>query len=588
MNVEDLIANNHVMIFSKSFCPFCRKVESLFKQLKVTYKIVELDLLGDERELQTALIEKTGQKTVPNVFINGIHAGGCDNIHDLHANGKLAAMLMGTYVQYDYDLLVIGGGSGGLAASKEAAALGKKVAVCDFVMPSPLGTTWGLGGTCVNVGCIPKKLMHKASLIGEDMHDGQFFGWDLPDKVNNNWQKLMTEVQNHIKSLNFGYRSSLRKKSVTYINAYAEICTTSDAHKIKLKDKKGNLSEVTAEHVIVAVGGRPRYPDIPGAREYGITSDDLFSLPYCPGKTLIVGASYIALECAGFLQGLGLKVTVMVRSILLRGFDQQMAEMIGNNMAAHSVNFIKECIPTRVAKVVDGNPSTLEVIGVLKNGEVIKGHYNTVIFAVGREACTKNIGLEAVGVHINPKNSKVVCDEGEKSSVDHIFAIGDVVDGKPELTPIAIEAGRNLAHRLYGKRKILTDYTNVPTTVFTPLEYGCVGISEEDAISKYGENNIEVYHSHFQPLEFTLSDRDSFVSYGKLICLKSDQERVIGFHILCPNAGEITQGFALGIKLGAKKTDFDSLIGIHPTCAEVFTSMNVTKSSGATLEKSSC
>ncbi|XP_069694158.1 thioredoxin reductase 1, cytoplasmic-like isoform X2 [Periplaneta americana] len=535
------------------------------------------------QEIQQYLFEKTKQKTVPNVFVNGNHIGGCDATFQAHANGRLNELLAG--VQYNYDLIIIGGGSGGLAASKEAAALGQKVAVCDFVNPSPHGTTWGLGGTCVNVGCIPKKLMHKASIIGEDIRDAKAYGWEVPDNVNHNWQNMVTEVQNYIKSLNFGYRKVLKEKCVTYINAYAKFV---DNHTVEVVDKKDKVQHLTARDFIIAVGGRPNYPDIPGALEYSITSDDLFSLKHNPGKCLIIGASYIALECAGFLRGLGMDTTVMVRSILLRGFDQQLAEMIGDHMQSHGVKFIRPCVPTKIEEIKPGQPGVYKVTAEMSNGEMVEGEYNTVLFAVGRTACTKNIELENIGVQINPRNAKVVVDEKEQTSVPNIYAIGDVIDGKLELTPVAIQSGKLLAQRLYGNKKTLTDYVNVPTTVFTPLEYGFVGLSEEDANAKYGSDNIEVYHSFFQPLEFSLTGRDDNKCYGKLVCVKNEEERVVGFHILGPNAGEITQGFAIGVKLGAKKSDFANLIGIHPTSAEIFTTMNTTKSSGETVAKTSC
>ncbi|GLH06028.1 Thioredoxin reductase 1, mitochondrial [Gryllus bimaculatus] len=590
--VDQIVADNRVVIFSKSYCPFCHRVKDLFKSLNVEYNALELDLMGEEgNAIQAALIEKTNQKTVPNVFINANHVGGCDSTLQAHADGKLFDLLQNTAREYDYDLLIIGGGSGGLAASKEAALLGKKVAVCDFVKPSPQGTTWGLGGTCVNVGCIPKKLMHRAALTGHTLQDGTYFGWMLPDEVHHNWEKMVEEVQNYVKSLNFGYRKVLREKSVTYLNAYAQF-VDSDPHKVVLTDKKNVKKEITAQNIIIAVGGRPRYPQIPGAVEYGITSDDLFSLPYRPGKTLIVGASYIALECAGFLAGFGIEVTVMVRSIFLRGFDQQMAEMIGEHMEKHGVQFIKGCVPLQIERIEEPSspnaPGLLRVTAKMNNGEQITTEFNTVLFAVGRDACTGDLGLDKVGVEVNKSNGKIIANESEQTSVRNIFAIGDVLDGKLELTPVAIQAGRLLAQRLYGQQKVLTDYTNVPTTVFTPLEYGCVGLSEEDAKNKYGEDDIEVYHSYFQPLEYVLSNRDPNVCYAKLICVKSDGERVVGFHVLSPDAGEITQGFAIGLKLAAKKADFDNLIGIHPTCAEIFTTLKISKASGLSVEKTGC
>ena len=256
-----------------------------------------------------------------------------------------------------YDLIVIGGGAGGLACAKKASKLlgqsdaGPKVAVCDFVKPSPPGTTWGLGGTCVNVGCIPKKLMHQASLLGEGMHDAKSYGWEVAEQTKHNWETMVTNVQMHIKSLNFGSRSDLMTEGVKYYNAYA---TFTDANTVTAVDKKGKTHTLTADKFVVATGGRPRYPDIPGAKEHCITSDDVFAMKTPPGKTLVVGASYVALECAGFINGVGFDTTVMMRSIPLRGFDQQMAGLCKTYMQEHGVAFIEDAVPTAVEATPSG------------------------------------------------------------------------------------------------------------------------------------------------------------------------------------------------------------------------------------------
>ena len=227
---------------------------------------------------------------------------------------------------HHYDLVVIGGGSGGLACSKAAARLGKKVAVCDFVKPSPAGTTWGLGGTCVNVGCIPKKLMHQAALLGEAIEDAVAYGWDVGTvegaKPKHSWERLVGVVQSHVKSLNAGNLKQLKSQEVTYYNAFASF---TDERTLRCVGPGGEETTLTADSFVLAPGGRPRYPNIPGAEEHCISSDDVFALASPPGKTLVVGASYVALECAGFLRGLGSDVTVMMRSIPLRGFDEQAA-----------------------------------------------------------------------------------------------------------------------------------------------------------------------------------------------------------------------------------------------------------------------
>ena len=477
--------------------------------------------------------------------------------------------------EYDYDLLVIGGGSGGLACSKQAASHGKKVAMLDFVKPSPQGTKWGLGGTCVNVGCIPKKLMHQAALLGEAQHDAANFGWTTGDSQHD-WKKMVSNVQNHIKSLNFGYRVEMRNKSVKYINALGKFLSP---HRVQCTDKKGKVSEITARRIVVAVGGRPTPLPCPGG-DLAISSDDMFSLKESPGKTLVVGASYVALECAGFLAGLKYDVTVMVRSILLRGFDQDMATKIGDFMEAHGTKFIRGTVPDKLEKTADGR------IKVTFNGGASSDVYDTVLAAIGRRADVAKLGLDAAGVE-TIKNGKIDC-VNEQTNVSHIYAIGDIVAGKPELTPVAIKAGKMLADRLFGGSSKAMDYEKIPTTVFTPLEYGCCGLSEEDAIARFGDS-LEVYHTQYTPLEWKVPDhREDNVCYCKVLVDMSDSKRVVGFHILGPNAGEVTQGFGVGMKLGMTFDDLSDTVGIHPTVAEELTTLHVTKSSGASAEKTGC
>jgi len=492
-----------------------------------------------------------------------------------------------------YDLVVIGGGSGGLACSKRAQEhLGEdgKVAVLDFVKPSWQGTSWGLGGTCVNVGCIPKKLMHQAALLGDHRHDAKEFGWEeAPHKCD--WETLRQNVGDHIRGLNWGYKTQLRSKGVTYLNRLGSF--GKDANTIELVDKKGEKSTIGAKQVVIAVGGRPRNLNIPGA-EHTVSSDDIFSLEKSPGKTLCIGASYISLECAGFLAGIGLDVTVMVRSILLRGFDKEMANLVGEGLEHHKVKFLKTTTPKKIEKLDNGK---LKVTFISRgNGEDEKESegsdvFDTVLVAIGRNADTGKLNLENAGVKVDPKSKKVVGGNGstETSSCKTVHAVGDCLEGSHELTPVAIQAGKLLADRLFTKSKTEMDYDMVATAVFTPIEYGAIGLSEEDAKEKFGEADIEVYATEFIPLEWTVPHRDEEMKgFAKLVCVKSQQERVVGFHYFGPNAGEVTQGYALGVKLGATKADFDNVVGIHPTTAETFTTMDKTKSSGASLEATGC
>jgi len=479
-----------------------------------------------------------------------------------------------------FDLVVIGGGSGGLACSKRAAGYGKKVAVLDFVKPSPMGSEWGLGGTCVNVGCIPKKLMHTAALMQDFIVDSQAYGWN-ESKAQHDWNEMTSNVQSHISSLNWGYKTALREKKVTYFNRLGSFISNKE---IQTVDKDGVVEKITADNIVVAVGGRPRQLAIPGG-EHCITSDDIFSLKESPGKTLCIGASYISLECAGFLAGIGLDVTVMVRSILLRGFDRQMADKVGEGLKAHKVKFINTTIPEKIEKLASGK---LEVhYKNRETGQTGKEEFDTVLVAIGRNADTEKINCEAAGLKL-AKNGKIVGDHGyaEQSSQANIYAVGDCLEGYPELTPVAIQAGKVLADRLFGGSRLAMDYVNVPTTVFTPVEYGACGLSEEDAEQEHGDNVI-VYHSEFTPLEYTVPHRD-ISCYMKLICVKNQSERVVGLHYFGPNAGEVTQGFALSMKLGATKADFETVVGIHPTCAEGFTTLEITKSSGMAADAGGC
>nr|XP_056715348.1 thioredoxin reductase 2, mitochondrial [Euleptes europaea] len=486
--------------------------------------------------------------------------------------------------KYDYDLLVVGGGSGGLACAKEAAQFGKKVAVLDYVDPSPKGTKWGLGGTCVNVGCIPKKLMHHAALLGSSLKDAQHYGWNIPQPVTHDWSTMAEAVQNHVKSLNWGHRRQLQDKKVKYFNLKGSFM---DAHTIRGLSKAGQETLLTAENIVLATGGRPKYPaNIPGALEHGITSDDLFWLKKSPGKTLLVGASYVSLECAGFLTGLRLDTAVMMRSIPLRGFDQQMATLVTDYMEAHGTRFLKKCSPTKVEKMGNGRLRVAWKYG--DSGKEEMDEFDTLVWAVGRQPDTKTLNLGAAGVKINSAMGKIVVDATEATSAPHIYAVGDITEGRPELTPTAIAAGKLLARRLFGQSKELMDYDNVPTTVFTPLEYGCVGLSEEQASDRLGPDNIEVYHAFYKPLEFNVPERDAAQCYIKMVCSRAQECRILGLHFIGPNAGEVIQGFALGIKCGATYSQMLKTVGIHPTCAEEVTKLHITKRSGLDATVTSC
>ncbi|KAI5718313.1 hypothetical protein M8J77_019357 [Diaphorina citri] len=486
--------------------------------------------------------------------------------------------------KYDYDLLVLGGGSGGLAAAKEAAAHGRKVIVLDYVIPSPQGTTWGLGGTCVNVGCIPKKLMHQAALLGEAIKDAVAYGWEIPNvkSVQHNWANLREAVQNHVKSVNWVTRVMLRDKKVDYLNALGKFI---DQHSVEATMKNGEKKTLTAENILIATGGRPNYPDIPGAKEHCISSDDIFSLEKPPGKTLVVGAGYIGLECAGFLNGLGFNATVMIRSVPLRGFDQQMAKLICEEMAEGGVHFLHKCLPLSVTKLADGKLK-VQYKNVAED-KVFEDTYDTVLMAIGRRALTEETAVSNAGVKVIPENAKIDSDN-EQTNIPNVFAVGDVLHEKPELTPVAVQAGKLLAARLYGNGTTQMDYQNVATTVFTPLEYGCVGLSEEKAEELYGADNLEIYHAYYKPTEFFIPQRNPQRCYLKVVCERAAPQKVLGMHFIGPNAGEVIQGYAAAVKCGLTFETLESTVGIHPTLAEEFTRVTITKRSGEDPTPQSC
>eukprot|EP01128_Nolandella_sp_AFSM9_P006738 TRINITY_DN3535_c0_g1_i1.p1 TRINITY_DN3535_c0_g1~~TRINITY_DN3535_c0_g1_i1.p1 ORF type:complete len:655 (+),score=125.16 TRINITY_DN3535_c0_g1_i1:196-1965(+) len=491
--------------------------------------------------------------------------------------------------EFDYDLLVIGGGSGGIAAAKEAGKLGGNVAVLDYVVPSAQNSVWGLGGTCVNVGCIPKKLMHQASLHGEGFKDSIEFGWEVdPGNLKHNWGTLVTNVQNHIKSLNFAYRNELRSHGVKYLNEYGKFI---DAHTVECTNKRGEKVQRTAQRILIAVGERPFTPDVPGV-EHAITSDDLFSMSETPGDTLVVGGGYVALETAGFLKGLGFNTSVMVRSeVLLRGFDRQMSSMLGDQLAASGVHFDYNTDVKSIKKLSSGR---LKVTHATKqsDGTVTENttEHDTVIFATGRSAHLDALHLERAGVQVGSKKAKIVANDDDETTSPSVFAVGDCVLGRPELTPTAIMAGKYLARRMFkpSAPPQHVQFSKVATTVFTPLEYAFVGLSEEDAMAKVGKHAVEVYHAHFQPLEFRLGERNLNDCYLKIICDREDNERVLGIHILSPNAGEIMQGYAVAYRMNATKEDLDTTVGIHPTIAEELNRVTITKSSGLDPVRTGC
>lgn len=384
--------------------------------------------------------------------------------------------------------------------------------------------------------------MHTAALLGESAKDAKAYGWEGVTDIKHNWETMRTNVQDHIKGLNFGYRVQLREKGVTYFNKKGRFV---GPHELECTDAKGKTSTITAARFVLAVGGRPTPLSCPGG-EYAISSDDIFMKETAPGKTCVVGAGYVALECAGFINGLHQgEVVVLVRSMPLRGFDRDCVAYIQKFMEDSGVRIVQGVLPKSIEKLPSGK--------LLVSYGDVQEEFDTVLAAVGRQPELPKLNLESVdpkGLLTSEKTGKVIC-VNEQTSVPHIYAIGDILDGRPELTPVAILAGKLLARRLFGGSTTPMDYRNIATTVFTPLEFGTVGFSEDDAIAEFGAENIECYVSELAPLEWTISDeREKAKCYAKVVVLKPEKEKVLGMHIVAPNAGEIIQGYALAVKKG--------------------------------------
>jgi thioredoxin reductase (NADPH) len=419
--------------------------------------------------------------------------------------------------------------------------------------------------------------MHNAALIKEAIDkDSAAFGVSSGDSTSHSWEGMRQNIQNHIRGLNFKYRVNLRENGVTYLNKLGKF---KDAHTLELTDKKGNVSVITAARVVVATGGRPTNLECEGG-ELAISSDDIFALEKSPGKSLCVGASYISLECAGFLAGLGNDTTVAVRSILLRGFDRECADKIGSYMEDHGVKFKHAVVPKKLEKTDGGR------IQVTFSDDT-QDIYDTVLVAIGRSADTGKLGLENVGIVANQKNGKI-STTFEQTAAPNIYAIGDVMENCPELTPVAIQAGIALSRRLFGGSTVAMDYRNICTTVFTPIEYGTVGYSEDEALEKFGADHIEVYHKSFMPLEWSISEsRSHHQGFTKVIVDKSN-DKVLGIHFLGPSAGEVMQGYGTAVKKGITFSDLEDTVGIHPTSAEEIVTLSVTKSSGKDAVAGGC
>jgi glutathione reductase (NADPH) len=443
--------------------------------------------------------------------------------------------------QYDFDLFTIGAGSGGVRASRMSASFGAKVAVAEELY---------LGGTCVNVGCIPKKLLVYASHYAEDFADASGYGWTA-ERPRFDWAQLIANKNKEIQRLNGIYRNILNDAGVEIIDGRAEVV---DPHTVRV-----NGREFTAKYILVAVGSWPVVPKIPGS-EYAITSNEAFYLPSLPERVIIVGGGYIGVEFAGIFHGLGAQTTQLYRGeLFLRGFDRDIRSTLAEEMIKRGIDLRFKTDVSRIVK------SKGKLMATLTDGSVLEA--DQILYATGRESKTPDIGLTKAGVKLK-FNGAVIVDDYSKSSVDSIYAIGDCTD-RMMLTPVAIAEGMALANTLFNNKPTRPCYENVPTAVFSTPNCGTVGLTEQQARQR--NYNVDIYRTSFKPLRHTLTGRDERTMMKLVVDQTTD--RVLGCHMVGPDSGEIVQGLAVALNCGATKAQFDATIGIHPTAAEEFVTM---------------
>lgn len=444
-----------------------------------------------------------------------------------------------------YDLIAIGGGSGGLSAAEQAASYGARCAVIE---------TGRLGGVCVNVGCVPKKIMWYAAHLAHALDDAPSYGFKL-DYFDFDWQKLKVARNTFIRQLNEHYLSYLCRAGVELIRGFARWV---DARTLEV-----NSEYYSADHIVIATGSRPQMPELPGA-EFGVTSDDFFELNNCPPRVAIVGSGYIAVELAGMFHTLGAEVTLLVRKDqVLRSFDAMLREQLMARLREDGITVLTQTQVRAVARRVSGS------LSLHCDGQANVLNVDTLLWAIGRDPNTDALNLPAAGVVMNP-NGSIPTDPFQNTNIPGIYAIGDVTEHF-HLTPVAIAAGRRLADRLFGgqtDRRLL--YENIPTVVFSHPPIGAVGLTEEEARRTYG-GAVKIYQTQFRPLYHAFTTRPIQTAM-KLVCV-GPEEKIIGCHLIGDGADEMLQGFAVAIRMGATKRDFDDTVAIHPTSAEELVTM---------------
>ncbi|KAG6112006.1 GTP-binding protein gtr1 [Claviceps humidiphila] len=457
----------------------------------------------------------------------------------------------------EIDYLVLGGGSGGLGSARMASSkFGAKALVVEASR---------LGGTCVNVGCVPKKVTYNAAAIAETIHDAKAYGFSVEQTAPFDWTTFKNKRDAYIKRLNGIYERNLSNDKVEFLHGWGRFVSK---NQVEVTQDDGSKVLVNAKKILLAVGGRPTAPpSIPGA-ELGMNSDGFFDIDKQPKKVAIVGAGYIAVEFAGMFNALGTETHLFIRhKTFLRNFDPMIQESVTKEYERLGVHVHKESQASKIEKGADGKLTV--TYKDAQGNESSVSDVDHLIWAVGRVPETDKIGLKEIGVKTNEKGY-VVVDEYQNSSVDNIYALGDVT-GQVELTPVAIAAGRKLAYRLFGPAEFSTlklDYSNIPSVVFSHPEVGSIGLTEPQAVEKFGKDNIKVYKTSFTAMYYAMMEPEQKGPTSYKLIVTGPEEKIVGLHIMGLGSGEMLQGFGVAIKMGATKADFDSCVAIHPTSAE--------------------
>ncbi|KAF6205646.1 hypothetical protein GE061_019819 [Apolygus lucorum] len=694
--LNGIINKYDFMIFVKSDCPYSFKLKQLLDTRGIEHHELYLDNHINGPRLQAKLTEMTGGKSIPYVYVKRKYIGGYMQTAELISSGLLDAAAKGIDIsQLEFDLVVIGGGTSGIAAALEAAKLGKKVALCDSVQPTRHGTTWGLGGSPGGSGSIAKDVFHRASLLPHDFTDARFFGWDSKPPEEYHWANLSKALEEHHKSVSWVHRKNLREVGVQYINGWARF---KDNHTVTVTDPENHEKDITARSFIIATGSRHRPLEVKGEEENTLSVEDLLSLQtFSARRALVIGSCKDGLEIAGILSGLKVDTSVIVRRKILPGGDSCVVERLKKFLEAQGVKFIENVtvlsfiktgdniraegkrlqsemyqkpmefsqrklselgsrkspppkdVPaepsreptqetvtqpsdkTETAKTPENNDSAnktpagdqkndqnkkddeklasgsgepgkkdteginngeerVDKEGSKTNNNEDSGDYlddfQVVVVAAGRRPNVADLGLQNLDIKLDRGTCKIIVNAFDQTSVENIFAVGQVANAmNADVQAVAKKAAQLLARRMFSMSSTKMEYRKVPMLILTPVEYAYIGDTEETAKKIHGK--IEVYHNIFTTAKSSLPNRFDNRSYVKLICgprVPNVGSQVLGIHLLAPNAGEVLQGFVTAFdNCSLTKEQLDEMVGLHPTVAEIFSDLQITKASGAEI-----